>query len=78
MPALESSEQMAIASATTTSSVDKKRRGKRQKNKLHAAIYKVEEVSVDGAPKKPKDIPAKWCNDCGCLAREWCKIVWNN
>ena len=78
MPALQSSEQMAIVSAATTSSVVKKMRGKRQKNKLHAAIYKVVEVSVDGAPKKPKDVLAKWRNDCGCLARERCKIVWNN
>lgn len=35
-------------------------------------------MHVDGAPKKPKEITAKWCNDCGCLAREQCKIAWKN
>ena len=78
MPAVESSEPTAITSAATTSSANKKRRGKRQKNKLHTAIYRVEEVYVDGAPKKPEGITAKWRNDCGCLARDRCKIVWKN
>ena len=47
MPTLDSSEPMAIATASTRSFADKKMRGKWQKNKLHAAIYKVKEVSVD-------------------------------
>jgi hypothetical protein len=30
----------------------------------------------DGSPIEPKCVNYKWCNDCGVLAREKCKITW--
>jgi hypothetical protein len=45
-------------------------------NKMQEGIIKVATHFLDGSPIEPKDISAKWCNDCGVLAREKCKIIW--
>jgi hypothetical protein len=39
-------------------------------------IIKVMAQFPNGSPIKPKGVLFKWCNDCGVLMREKCKITW--
>jgi hypothetical protein len=54
----------------------KRNRGIQSLNKMHEGIIKVNAQFPDGSPIEPKDVNYKWCNDCGVLAREKCKITW--
>jgi hypothetical protein len=45
-------------------------------NKMQEGIIKVMMQFPDGSPIEPKDVKSKWCNDCGVLTREKCKITW--
>jgi hypothetical protein len=45
-------------------------------NKMQEGIIKVTMQFPDGSPIEPKDAKSKWCNDCGVLTREKCKITW--
>jgi hypothetical protein len=45
-------------------------------NKMQEGIIKVTAQFLDGSPIQPKGILSKWCNECGVLAREKCKITW--
>jgi hypothetical protein len=42
---------------------------------MQEGIIKVMAQFPDKSPIEPKGINAKWCNDCGVLAREKCKIT---
>jgi hypothetical protein len=44
-------------------------------NKMQEEIIKVTVQFLDGSPIEPKCVNSKWCNDCGVLAREKCKIT---
>lgn len=69
------SEQLSVPS---WSSEPKRNRGKRKRNKLSKAIYVVTGINKFGAPIEPAGINARWRNDCGTIAREKCKIIWDN
>jgi hypothetical protein len=43
---------------------------------MQEGIIKVTAQFLDGSPIQPKGILSKWCNECGVLAREKCKITW--
>jgi hypothetical protein len=42
---------------------------------MQEGIIKVMVEFPDGSPIKPKGVNSKWCNDCGVLVREKCKIT---
>jgi hypothetical protein len=43
---------------------------------MQEGITKVMVQFPDGSPIEPKDVNAKWCIDCGVLARKKCKMTW--
>lgn len=69
-------EQLTAPSLSSTE--PKRKRGQRKRNKLSKAVYVVTSVNKFGAPIEPDGINAKWRNDCGIMAREKCKIIWDN
>jgi hypothetical protein len=54
----------------------KQSRGIWSLNKMQEGIIKVMKQFLDRSPIEPKGVNAKWCNDCGVLMREKCKITY--
>jgi hypothetical protein len=72
---ISTKDEITIATLEQEPSTQKQNRGILSLNKTWEGIIKVPAQFLDGSPIGPKGVLSKWCNDCGVLVREKCKIT---